>query len=83
MEDIEKKPYFTNKPGLDKLITKCPECNKAIHLSDLNLECTNKPGLIDCLIFHPQENGSKPHALIIYLDRDLKMRGNKVIFNIS
>ncbi|MGQ4875986.1 MAG: hypothetical protein ACP6IY_18115 [Promethearchaeia archaeon] len=67
----------------DKKLLECPACKKAIYLSDINLRKVEDGKLIDCIIFHPRENGTEDHVLMMYLDKHLNVRGKKIIENVS
>ncbi len=80
VDDYETNPPQT--PKLDEIVVKCPACNKKIYPTDINLdkintaEITNFP--FPYLHIHSYDD-CIPHALLMYIDRDLKVRGRKVI----
>ena len=67
----------------DNKLLDCPYCGKTVRLSDLNIKKQENGKLTDCIVYHPQENGVTGHAIMLYVDSQLKVRGKKVIENIS
>ncbi|TFF95066.1 MAG: hypothetical protein EU544_03565 [Promethearchaeota archaeon] len=82
LEYDKKRPKLQNTAE-NKLLLSCPACNKSIYLSDINLNSIEKGKLIDCIVYHSNGKGTEPHAVMMYLDQHLNVRGKKVIQNVS
>ncbi|MHA1148304.1 MAG: hypothetical protein ACTSR8_08660 [Promethearchaeota archaeon] len=84
LKNEEIKEHFTRSiMENDNKLLDCPFCGKIVRLSDLNIKKQERGKLTDCIVYHPQENGVMGHAIMLYVDSQLKVRGKKVIENIS
>ncbi len=80
VEEKKKLMEMINENGNEKPITECQLCKRRIYLSELELENIDL-SLIDNFPFpyiHVHaDNGNHTHALLMYLDKDFKVRGRK------
>jgi len=78
----ENEDTLIDRPKLNDLLATCPECGKNIYPTDINVkkinsaEITNFP--FPYLHIHAHDE-CIPHALLMYIDRNFKVRGRKVI----
>lgn len=78
----EKRRLKENTPenGKEKPIAECQLCKRKIYLSELeldNIDISSIQTFPFSYIHVHSSNGNQPHALLMYLDRELKVRGRK------
>jgi len=80
VEEKRKFKELTTNNENEKPLTECQLCKKRIYLSELeleNIDLTSIDNFPFPYIHIHSHNGNHTHALLMYLDKDFKVRGRK------